>query len=114
MLVARGFQIKLHYHTMRHLQALKIYSCGKHCEKRRNCNMALIFYSECTLKMSSAICFNLDQSKILSSANGLMLYHTIQNAQVSDSLAIMALLFGDLDWEIFYITHGNKPQIERY
>ena len=26
--------------------------------------------------MSSAICFNLDQSKILSSGNGLILYHT--------------------------------------
>ena len=27
--------------------------------------------------MLSAICFNLDQSKILSSGNGLTLYHTI-------------------------------------
>ena len=26
-----------HYHTMPHFDALKIYSCGKHCEKRRNC-----------------------------------------------------------------------------
>ena len=26
-----------HYHTLRHFDALKIYSCGKHCEKRRNC-----------------------------------------------------------------------------
>ena len=25
------------YHTMLHFDALKIYSCGKHCEKRRNC-----------------------------------------------------------------------------
>ena len=30
------------------------------------------------LKMSSAICFNLDQSKILSSGNRLMQLHTIQ------------------------------------
>ena len=26
-----------HYHTMLHFDALKIYSYGKHCEKRRNC-----------------------------------------------------------------------------
>ena len=26
-----------HYHTMPHFEALKIYSCVKHCEKRRNC-----------------------------------------------------------------------------
>ena len=25
-----------HYHTMLYFDALKIYSCGKHCEKRRN------------------------------------------------------------------------------
>ena len=26
-----------HYHLMPHFHALKIYSCGKHGEKRRNC-----------------------------------------------------------------------------
>ena len=26
-----------HYHTMPRFDALKIYSGGKHCEKRRNC-----------------------------------------------------------------------------
>ena len=26
-----------HYHTIPHFDALKINSCGKHCEKRRNC-----------------------------------------------------------------------------
>ena len=26
-----------HYHTMQHFDTLKIYSCGEHCEKRRNC-----------------------------------------------------------------------------
>ena len=51
--------------TMPHFVALKIYSCGKHCEKRRNClleaifpfltqcflpYMALIFHFKCTLK----------------------------------------------------------------
>ena len=69
-----------HYHTMLHFDALKIYRRGKHCEKRRNCNkpfllfshfflscMALIFHFRCTLK----VCFNLDQSKTLSSCNGL-------------------------------------------
>ena len=25
-----------HYHTMPHFDALKINSCGKHCEKRKN------------------------------------------------------------------------------
>ena len=36
MLVASFFSLT-HYHTMPHFDALKIYSCGKHCEKRRNC-----------------------------------------------------------------------------
>ena len=31
--------------------------------------MVLIFHFKCTLKMSSAICLNLDQSEILSSGN---------------------------------------------
>ena len=26
-----------HYHTIPHFDTLKICSCGKHCEKRRNC-----------------------------------------------------------------------------
>ena len=74
-----------HYHTIPHFDTLMIYSCGKHCEKRRNCLQQAIspfltmfptlygtyfpFYMH--FKMSSAICFNLDQSKILSSGNGL-------------------------------------------
>ena len=84
-----------HYHTMSHFDALQIYSFGKHCEKRRNCLVQAIspFFSQCfpklygtiffffffyfkwTLKMSSALCFNLDQSKILSSGNGLIPPH---------------------------------------
>ena len=34
-----GLSVKglTHYHTMLHFDALKIYSCGKLCEKRRNC-----------------------------------------------------------------------------
>ena len=73
-----------HYHTMPHFDALKIYSCGKMCEKWRICleqaispfftmfsnlhGTYLSFYMY--FNRSSAICFNLDQSKILSSANG--------------------------------------------
>ena len=52
------------FHTMPHFNALKMYSCRKHCEKRRNClyqaispfltcflpYMVLIFYFKCTLK----------------------------------------------------------------
>ena len=70
---------------MPHLDALKIYSCGKHCEKRRNCLEQAIspfltmfstlygtyFSFGIHFKMLFAICFNLDQSKILPSGNGL-------------------------------------------
>ena len=31
-----------HYHTVPHFNALKIYNCGKHCEKRRNCLLQAI------------------------------------------------------------------------
>ena len=74
-----------HCHTMPHFDAKKIYSCGKHCEKPRNCLLQAIsffltmfstlygIYSSFKMhfRMSSAICFNLNQSKILSSGNGL-------------------------------------------
>ena len=33
-----------HYHTMPHFDTLKIYSCGKHFEKRRNCLQQAIFF----------------------------------------------------------------------
>ena len=32
-----AFSLLTHYRTVPHSDALKIYSCGKHCEKRRNC-----------------------------------------------------------------------------
>ena len=32
-----GYAGLTHYHTMPYFNALKIYNCGKHCEKRRNC-----------------------------------------------------------------------------
>ena len=52
------------YHTIPHFDALKIYSCGKHCEKRKNCLLqaispfltmfstlyGMIFHFKCTLK----------------------------------------------------------------
>ena len=41
-----------HYHTMPHFDALKIYSCGKHCEKRRKCllrNKQFLLFSQCFL-----------------------------------------------------------------
>ena len=70
---------------MPHFEALQIDSSGKHCEKRRNCLLQAIspfltmFSSLCStyfpfymhFKMSSVICFKLDQSKILSSGNEL-------------------------------------------
>ena len=62
------------YHIMPHFDALKIYSCRKHCEKREIARseqfllfsqcflpyMVLNFHFKCTLKMLPAICFNLD------------------------------------------------------
>ena len=70
---------------MPHFDVLKIYSCGKYCEKRRNCLLqgipyfltifstlyGIYFSFQMHFKMSSAICLNLDQSKILSSGSGL-------------------------------------------
>ena len=37
-----GNCVLTHYHTIPHFEALKIYSCGKHCEKRRNCLLQVI------------------------------------------------------------------------
>ena len=77
-----------HYLTIPHFDALKIYSCGKHCEKKGNYLFQAIspflimsstlygrptyFQIQMNFKMSSAICFKLDQSKILSPGNGLI------------------------------------------
>ena len=64
---------------MPHFDVLKIYNCGKHCNKQyllfsqwSLSYMALIFHLKCK-KMSSVICFNWDQFKILPSGNGLNL-----------------------------------------
>ena len=80
-----------HYHSMPYFDALKIYmySCRKHCEKRRNCLQHAIspfltmfstlygtyFSFQMYFNMSSEICFNLNQSKILSSGNVLNEHH---------------------------------------
>ena len=86
-----------HYHTMSNIDALKLYSCGKHCGKRRNCLLQAIspfltlfstlygtyFSFSIHFKMSSAICFNLDQSKILSSDNGLKGNGATQGSYIS-------------------------------
>ena len=39
--------------------------------------MALIFHFKCTLKMLSAVCFDLDQSEMLSSGIGLIHSNTV-------------------------------------
>ena len=67
------------------LDALKIYTavenvrkgeiaCNKQFFLFSQCflpNIAPFFHYKCTLKLLSAVCVNLDQSKILLSANGL-------------------------------------------
>ena len=69
---------------MPHFDTLKLYSCGIHHEKRRNCLLQAIspfltmfstvydayFAFQMQFEMS-AICLKLGQSKILSSGNGL-------------------------------------------
>ena len=50
--------------------------------------MVLIFHFKCSFKMSSAICFNLDQSKILSSGNGLIRHqHFDRNRQYNEKIS---------------------------
>ena len=71
---------------MPYFHSLKINDRGKHCEKSRNCLLQAMspfltrfstLYDTHVLfkmhfKMSSVMRFNLDQSKILSSGNGLI------------------------------------------
>ena len=60
-------------------------------------HMALTFHSvKCTQKKSSAICFNLDQSKIVLSGNGLK-KNTTHNANLV--LSAIRLRFQCLSWE---------------
>ena len=85
-----------HYHTMLHFDVLKMYSCGKHFEKRRNSleqaispfsqcflpNMALIFHFKCTLKYRLQF-VSIWPSLKLSSGNELTLFQTSPGFYVS-------------------------------
>ena len=102
---------------MPHFDALKIQSCRKHCEKRRNCLLQAIspfltmfstlfstyFYFQMHFKMSSASCSSLDQSKILSSGVWLIIHCTWNALKLThDSLQIPFSYFHDwmpLPWK---------------
>ena len=46
----KKWNLLTNYHTMQHFDTPKIYSCGKHCEKRRNaCNKQFLLFSQCFL-----------------------------------------------------------------
>ena len=58
--------------------------------------MALIFHFKCTLKIPSAFCFNLDQSKILSSGNGLTAWRAEQGpARMNNRTLFCTLRFSE-------------------
>ena len=81
---------------MLHFDAVKIYSCENIVRKGEiACNkqfllfsqcflpyLALTFHFKCTLKCRLAICFNLDQSKILSSGIGLINYKIMNRTKL--------------------------------
>ena len=60
--------------------------------------MVLIFHFKCTLKMSSAISFHLDKSKILLSVNGLTL---------------LQLKIGNMQTEVGYISYFEKTEEQK-
>ena len=68
--------------------------------------------------MASAICFNLDQSKILWSGNGLMLYYTIltlNNPLESRLLKTLWEKENMLETSIFSYSHNAfYPSIEKF
>ena len=72
-----------HYHTMPHFEAPKIYSCGKHCEKRRNCleqaiSLFLTMFSTWNKQfLSFSQCFPLGTSNFSLSHNVFHLEQTI-------------------------------------
>ena len=106
---------------MPHFDALKSYSCRKHCAKRRNCLQQAIspfitmfstsygtyFSFQVHIKMSSAIYFNSDQSKILSSGNGLRLFLE------GELLLGRALLLGEIRYPFspLFTEHGSFPNL---
>ena len=78
-----NFSFITHYHTIPHFDTLMIFSCGKHCEKRRKgeiaCNkqfllfsqrflphMVLIFHFNCTLKCRLQFVWNWTNLKFCS------------------------------------------------
>ena len=95
-----------HSHTMMPFDALKIYSCRKHCEKRRACNKQFVLFSQCflpdithifhfqcTLKCHLQFLSNLDQSKNFLSGNGLKSESNQPQLQ-----AIVFVWFGVYGW----------------
>ena len=99
----------------------KIDSCGKHCEKRRNCLLQPISPFPTTLstlygtsfsfhcKMWSVICFNLDQSKVLSSGNGLFLHHAIPTFHNLEKVAFENMVgkWENADNQHFPFSHND-------
>ena len=78
-----SFSSLTHYHTILHFDALKIYSCGRHCNKQfllfSQCflpYMVLIFHIKCTLKCCLQFVLIWTSLKFLSSGNGLTHYQT--------------------------------------
>ena len=81
MFIEKDFHCLFLYHTIPHFDEVKISCCGKHGDLLVTSNFSFshnVFYPIGTyfpflkpFKMSSAISFNLDQSKILSSGNEL-------------------------------------------
>ena len=85
---------------MPQFDTLKIYNCGKHCEKRRNCLKQAIspfltmfstpydtyFPFQMHSKMSSAVCFNLDQSEFLVMGEAIHEQETQIYSQVFNAL----------------------------
>ena len=118
---------------MLHFDAQKIYSCGKHCEKRRNCLLQAIspfltmfsslfgtyFSSQMRFKLSSAICFNLDQSKNLSSGQGLTLYQmttywTGPNSKQKTKLSIAKMTISVFDEVVNIVGKGEDASHQHF
>ena len=104
---------------MPHFDALKIYSCRKHFEKRRNCLKEAIspfltmvstlygtyFSFECTLKCR--LQFHLDQSEIVSSGNELIrpLSTIIHLKDEGQTMGVVQIR--DFNYRLF-LWYGNK------
>ena len=69
--------------------------------------MVLIFHLKMHFSMSSAICFNLDQSKILSSGNGIVLSN-LQGRLLSHRIKVTTYQF------IFGTSHDSQVSDEMY